>query len=328
MKAWTLTAYGSADRLKLTECPTPEPGENQVLVRVRATSVNPYDWHHMRGEPRLARLMPGTFGLRASAITILGSDVAGQVEAVGANVTRFRPGDDVIALSFRGGGFGEYMVIDETKPAAKPASMSYEQAAAIPMAGITALASVRDTAHVEAGQTVLVTGASGGVGSFAVQIAAALGATVTGVCRAANEDMVRSIGASSVVDYQSTDYTRTGPYDLIVDIAGTRSARANRRALTPRGALVVVGGPAGRWVRPIDRVIGVMALDPFVSQRLSGVASSGFAAAPEGLAAIGQWFEEGKVAPVIDRTYGFDDLPAAVAYQEKGHARGKVVVTV
>jgi NADPH:quinone reductase-like Zn-dependent oxidoreductase len=327
MKAFVLRAYGSPEQLELQELAKPVPAAGEVLVRVRATSVNPADWHLMRGEPWLARLMPAGLGLRGPRVTVLGCDVAGQVEAVGPDVTRFKPGDDVYAL-LTGGGFGEYVSVPERLLAAKPRNLSYEQAAAVPMAAVTALVSLCDTGGLQPGQAVLVTGASGGVGSFAVQIAHALGARVTGVCRGRNAELVRSIGADDVVDYQTQDFTRTDRrYDLIVDAAGSRPVSACRRVLTRRGVFVVVGGPAGRWVRPADRVFAALLQKPFVSQRMAVAAVTGRDQAKD-LARLTELIESGKVTPVIDRRYPFAELPAAVAYQEQGHVPGKIVVTL
>jgi NADPH:quinone reductase-like Zn-dependent oxidoreductase len=328
MKAFVLRAYGSPDQLELRELATPVPAVGEVLVRVRATSVNPYDWHLMRGEPLLARLMPGGLALRGPEITILGCDMAGQVEAVGSDVTRFRPGDDVYAL-LTGGGFGEYVSVPERLLAPMPRNLSYEQSAAVPMAAVTALVSLSDTGGLRSGQAVLVTGASGGVGGFAVQIAHALGATVTGVCSGRNAELVRSIGSDDVVDYDTQDFTRTHRrYDLIVDTAGSRPVSACRRVLTRRGVFVVVGGPAGRWVRPADRMFAAKVSDRFVSQRMLVADVIGRDQAKQHLATLTELIEAGKVTPVIDRRYPFAELPAAVAYQEQGHVPGKVVVTV
>jgi NADPH:quinone reductase-like Zn-dependent oxidoreductase len=272
--------------------------------------------------------MPGGLNLRGPEITILGCDMAGRVEAIGADVTRFRPGDDVYAL-LTGGGFGEYVSVPERLLAAKPRNLSYEHAAAVPMAAITALVGLCDAGDLRPGQAVLVTGASGGVGTFAVQIAHALGATVTGVCRGSNVELVRSIGADDVVDYQTQDFTRTDRrYDLIVDPAGSRPVSACRRVLTRRGTFVVVGGPAGRWVRPADRMFAALLQDKFVSHRLVVADAVGRDQAKRHLATVTELIETGKVAPVIDRSYPFAELPAAVARQEQGHVRGKIVVTV
>jgi NADPH:quinone reductase-like Zn-dependent oxidoreductase len=256
MKAVILHSYGSPDQLELKATDTPEPAADEVLVRVRATSVNPYDWHGMRGEPRIARLMNGAMGLREPKFRILGCDMAGQVEAVGKDVTGFRPGDDVFALLEHGGGFAEYASVPERLLVRKPENLSYEQAAVIPMAALTALLAVREVGRIKPGQKVLVNGASGGVGTFAVQIAKALGASVDAVCSSRNADLVKSIGADSVIDYTTEDFTRHGrQYDLLLDIAGGHSAFACRRVLAPGGTLVLVGGPAWRWLQPAGHVL-------------------------------------------------------------------------
>ena len=213
MKAFVLHRYGPPDVLELTGTGTPVPADDEVLVRVRATSINPYDWHNMRGEPYIARLMPGGLGLRAPKLRILGCDMAGQVTAVGRDVTQFRPGDDVFAL-LEQGGFAEYVTVRESLVAPKPRNLSYEQAAAVPMAAVTALLGVRDAGQLQPGQKVLVNGASGGVGTFAVQIARALGAKVAGVCGPRNVALVASIGADEVIDYRTEDFTRTGQHTI------------------------------------------------------------------------------------------------------------------
>jgi NADPH:quinone reductase-like Zn-dependent oxidoreductase len=328
MKAFILRSYGPAEVLELTDIARPEPGDDEVLVRVRATSVQPYDWHHMRGEPYVARLMPGTLGLRGPKIGILGADVAGQVEAVGRNVTGFRPGDEVFALVEQG-GFAEYVCVAEGRLAPKPGNLSFEQAAAVPLAAVTALYGLRDQGRIQAGQHVLVKGASGGVGTFAVQLAKALGAKVTGVCSTRNVDLVRSIGADEVIDYTTQDFTRYGQRcDLLLDIAGSRSALACRRVLTPDGTYVVVGGRAGRWLQPAGHVFAALSLSPFASQRM--VMADVYASTDHerSLVTLTELIEDGRIVPVIDRGYSFEDIPAAVAYQEEGHSRGKVVVTV
>jgi NADPH:quinone reductase-like Zn-dependent oxidoreductase len=328
VKAFVLHTYGSADHLTLAEPATPAPCDDEVLVRVRATSVNPYDWHLMRGEPYLARLMPGNLGVRRPKINVLGCDMAGTVEAIGRNVTRFRPGDDVYAL-LSGGGFAEYATVQEDLLARKPRNLSYEQAAAVPMAAVTALLSLRESGRLQAGQQVLINGASGGVGTFAVQIARASGAKVTGVCSARNAELIRSIGADEVIDYATADFTRTAQrYDLIVDIAGSRPVRACLKALTPEGAFVAVGGPAGRWIRPAGRMISALALAPFVSQRIVTADTVGYADKKQSLSTLTELIEDGRVTPVVDRHYPFAEIPAAVGYQEEGHAPGKVVVAV
>ena len=260
MKAFVLRSYGSADRLVLTDLDTPVPRDDEVLVRVRATSINPYDWHNMRGEPYVARLMPGGPALGGPKIRILGTDMAGQVEAVGRRVSAFKAGDDVYGM-LKGGGFGEYVCVPADALAPMPRNLSHEQAAAVPMAASTALVALREVGKVQPGQKVLVSGASGGVGTFAVQIARAYGASVTGVCRSANVELVRSIGADEVVDSTREDFTRTrrGYYDLLVDIAGSRPVRAGRRALRPKGTYVAVGGPAGRWFHPVPHMFAAIA---------------------------------------------------------------------
>ena len=328
MKAFVLGSYGSSDHLDLTAVDTPVPAADEVLVRVRATSVNPYDWHHMRGEPRVARMMPGTLGLRAPKLRILGGDMAGQVEAVGEDVTEFRPGDDVFAL-LEQGGFAEYVSVPERLLVRKPGNLSYEQAAAVPMAATTALLGLRDVARIEPGQKVLVNGASGGVGTFAVQIARALGARVDAVCSLANADLARSIGADDVIDYTSQDFTRSGRrYDVLLDIAGSRPVFACRRVLTPRGTLVLIGGPAGRWLQPAGHIFSALAMAPLVSQRIAMADTVSRTAKKQILMTLTTLIEDGKVTPVISRRYPLHDIREAVRYQEQGHAAGKVVVTI
>ena len=328
MKAFVLGSYGSSDHLDLTAVDTPVPAADEVLVRVRATSVNPYDWHHMRGEPRVARMMPGTLGLRAPKLRILGGDMAGQVEAVGEDVTEFRPGDDVFAL-LEQGGFAEYVSVPERLLARKPGNLSYEQAAAVPMAATTALLGLRDVARIEPGQKVLVNGASGGVGTFAVQIARALGARADAVCSLANADLARSIGADDVIDYTSQDFTRSGRrYDVLLDIAGSRPVFACRRVLAPRGTLVLIGGPAGRWLQPAGHMFSALAMAPLVSQRIAMADTVSCTAKKQILMTLTTLIEDGKVTPVISRRYPLHDIREAVRYQEQGHAAGKVVVTI
>ena len=328
MKAFVLRSYGSPSQLENADVDTPVPADDEVLVRVRATSVNPYDWHFMRGEPRIARLMPGIMGLRAPNLTILGCDMAGEVEAIGKNVTQFAPGDGVFAL-LPGGGFAAYAAVREDLLARKPENLSYAQAAAVPMAAVTALLALRDRGGIQPGQKVLVNGASGGVGTFAVQIARALGATVTAVCGARHTEVVRSIGADDVIDYRTQDFTRNGHrYDLLLDIAGNRPAAAGRRVLTPNGTCVVVGGPAGRWVQPVRHTIASLALAPLISQSIVMADAVGCTKKRQNLETLTKLIEAGQVTPVIDRTYPFGELPEAVSYQEEGHSQGKVVVTV
>lgn len=328
MKAFVVRKYGSLADLELTDIDTPAPGDREVLVKVRATSVQPYDWHHIKGEPYVSRLMPGTLGLRRPKLRILGADVAGQVSVVGKDVTAFRPGDEVFAMP-KQGGFGEYVCIRDDELAPKPKNMSFEQAAAVPMAANTALIGLRDEGRIQPGQSVLVNGASGGVGTFAVQLARAFGARVTGVCSARNVELVRSIGAHEVIDYTAEDFTRNGQrYDLLLDVAGSRSARACRQALTRDGTFVAVGGPPGRWLQPAGHVFTALAMSPFVPQRMTLADVVQCSRNKQNLETLTELIEGGEITPVIDRTYSFDQIPAAIAYQEEGHAQGKVVVTV
>jgi NADPH:quinone reductase-like Zn-dependent oxidoreductase len=328
MRAFVLRSFGPPDVLELKKIDVPVPGDDEVLVRVRATSVQPYDWHLMRGEPRLARLITVGMGVRMPKIRVLGADIAGEVEAVGRNVTEFRPGDEVFALA-KQGGFGEYACVPAGELARKPRNLSFEQAAAVPLAACTALLALRDEGRVRPGQSVLINGASGGVGTFAVQLARAFGATVTGVCSRRNVSLVRSIGADEVVDYTAEDFTRTGRrYDLMVDNAGNRSLSACRRVLARKGTYVVVGGPGGRWIRPMDRMFGMFATAPFVPQRMVLADVIGCKENKRNLTTLTELIEEGKVIPVIDRTFPFEQIPAAVRYQEAGHAQGKVVVSI
>ncbi|GAA2720636.1 NAD(P)-dependent alcohol dehydrogenase [Actinocorallia aurantiaca] len=327
MKAFVLRSYGSPDVLELKEIDKPVPYDDEVLVRVRATSVNPYDWHLMRGEPRLARLVGG-IGLRRPRLGVLGADMAGQVEAVGKDVTEFRPGDEVYAV-LEQGGFAEYVCVKESELAPKPQNLSFEQAAAVPMAANTALLGLRDHGRVQPGQKVLVNGASGGVGTFAVQLARAFGAEVTAVCSTRNLDLVRSLGAHEAIDYTKEDFTRKGPrYDLLLGIAGSRSPLACRRALTPEGSYVVIGGTGGRWLQPMGHVFSSLALSPFVPQRIALVDATRCTTPKQNLMALTELIEKDEVTPVIDRTFPFEEIPAAVAYQEQGHAPGKVVITL
>ncbi|SDT56785.1 NAD(P)-dependent alcohol dehydrogenase [Jiangella sp. DSM 45060] len=326
MKAYVMRSYGSPAGLELADVPTPVPGDDEVLVRVRATSAQPYDWHHVRGEPRLSRLLPGTLGLRRPGIEILGADVAGEVAAVGRDVTGFAPGDGVFAL-VAGGGFGEYACVRAADLAPLPAALSFEQAAAVPLAAMTALLAVRDDGRVRAGLRVLVNGASGGVGTFAVQLAVAMGAEVTGVCSGRSAALVRGLGAADVVDRTAGDVTRGGrTFDVVVDTAGGHSAWAFRRILARDGTLVVVGGPAGRWVQPAGHAFGALLLNPFVSQRMTMTDVVGSGNRRANLLALTEYLDDGRVVPVIDRSYPFAELPEALRYSEEGRARGKIVV--
>jgi len=327
MKAVRYHRYGGPDVLELQEVAMPAAGDGELLVRVRAASVNPLDWHFMRGAPYLVRMMAGLSRPKPSA-SRLGADMAGSVEAVGQNVTGFQPGDEVFGGLEERGTLAEYISVRaDAVVLQKPAGLTFEQAAAVPVAAFTALQALRDKGRVQPGQKVLVNGASGGVGTFAVQIATALGAEVTGVCSTANVGMVASIGADHVVDYTREDFTRAERrYDLLIDIAGNRSLAETRRVLAPKGALVLVGGPnKGRWIGPFGRTIRMLMQSPAVSQRMvSFLAHQN----RDDLAVLRELLDAGKVTPVIDRAYRLNQVAEAVRYLETGHARGKVVITV
>jgi len=322
MRAIVYTEYGSPDVLQFTEVAKPTPKADEVLIRVLAASVNPLDWHFMRGTPYLVRIMAG---LRKPKVTRLGVDVAGQVEAVGENLTQFQPGDEV----FGGckGAFAEYVCASERSLVLKPANVTFEQAAAVNVAAISALQGLRDKGQIQRGQKVLINGAAGGVGTFAVQIAKAFGADVTGVCSTRNVDMVQSIGADQVVDYTQEDFTKSGQrYDLILDMIGNHSFSERRSALTPKGTLVLVGGPdEGRWLAPLPGLLKTVMLSRFVSQKLLPFLAH---LSKDDLIVMRELLESGKVVPVIDRSYPLSDVPEAIRYLEEGHARGKVVITM
>jgi NADPH:quinone reductase-like Zn-dependent oxidoreductase len=328
MKAFVLRSYGSADVLRLTDVDTPAPRDDEVLIQVRGTSVQPYDWHHMRGEPYIARLMGGSLGLRRPSFDILGADIAGQVEAVGKDVTEFRPGDEVFAMP-KQGGFAEYICVREGEVTRKPKNLSFEEAASVPMAANTALLALRDQGRVQPGQKVLVNGASGGVGTFAVQLAKAFGAEVTGVCGTRNLGLVRSIGADEVIDYTKQDFTRNGQrYDLLLDIAGGHRGSAFRRAMTREATYIAIGGPAGRWLQPAGHVFSTLAVSPLVPQKMAIADVVRCTDNRRNLMTLTDLIEAGKIIPVIDRRYPFDEIPAAVRYSEQGHATGKIVIAI
>lgn len=329
MKAFVLRSYGSPDALQLTDIDKPEPGPGEVLVQVRATSVQPWDWHFMRGEPYVARLMPGGPGIRRPRFGVLGADVAGVVEAVGTGVTEYGPGDEVFGMLPKGGGFAEYVCVPESELAPKPETLSFAEAAAVPLAAGTALLGIRDQGHVKPGQKVLVNGASGGVGTFAVQIAKAYGAHVTGVCSTRNVDLVRSLGADEVIDYTKEDFARDGQiYDVLVYVSGNRSFADCRKALKRKGVCVLLGGAAGRWLQPAGQMFAILAASAFTSQKAALGQVVGSKETRRNLLELTDLIEDGKVTPVIDRTYTFEEIPAALRYQEEGHAPGKVVVTM
>ncbi len=325
MKAIVYCDYGLAN-LKLQDIEKPTPNDDQVLVRVRAASVNPYDWHFIEGTPYIMRLMG--VGLRKPKDTQLGVDFAGTVEAVGKNVTQFKPGDDV--FGGRGGAFAEYVCARANRAVAlKPANLTFEQAASVNIAGITALQALRDKGNVQAGQKVLINGASGGVGTFAVQIAKSFGADVTGVCSTRNVDLVRSLGADRVIDYTKEDFAKGEQrYDVILDNVPNHSLSECRRILNPKGKYIMIGGGGpndSRWVGPFGRVIHTLLLSPFISQKMGMMMAD---ANQKDLTILADLMQSGKVKPVIDRTYKLSEVPAAIAYLEQGHARGKVVITV
>ncbi len=320
MKAIVHTKYGPPDVLQLKEVAQPIPKDNQVLVKVHAASANPLDWHGMRGAPFIARLDGGFLKPKN---TSLGADIAGRVEAIGAAVTQFKPGDEVFGVC--SGGFAEYAVAAENKLALKPANISFEAAAAVPVAAITALQGLRDKGQIKPGQKVLVNGASGGVGSFAVQIAKSFGTEVTGVCSTQNLDMVRSIGADHVIDYTQEDFTKNGQlYDLIYDAVGNRSVSDYMRALSPQGICAVAG------FTTLPRLFEHMVIGPRRSKAggkqvgLMGLAQPN----QKDLIYVKELMEAGKVVSVIDRCYPLSDTAEAIGYLEQGHARGKVVITV
>jgi NADPH:quinone reductase-like Zn-dependent oxidoreductase len=322
MKAMVQDTYGSAEVLELRDIDKPAIGDHDVLVRVRAAGVNPADWAIMSGLPYVARPV---YGLRKPKNAVRGSDVAGQVEAVGTSVTRYQPGDEVFGWCI--GAYAEYVSVSEDALALKPANLTFEQAAAVPMAGLVALQAIRDQGNVQAGQTVLINGASGGIGTFAVQVAKSLGAEVTGVCSTRNVDMVRSIGADHVIDYTVEDFTRSGQrYDFVLDNVANHSLSDLRRAVTPTGALVPNGGGFdNHWFASGGRVIRANVLRRSVDHRLRP-----FLLSPkiEDLVVLRDLIEAGKITPVIDRTYPLSETPQAIDHVGKGHAQGKVAIIV
>jgi NADPH:quinone reductase-like Zn-dependent oxidoreductase len=326
MKAMVYHDFGSPDVLQLEEIEKPVPDDNQVLIRVRAASVNPLDWHYLEGTPYIAR--PLAFGFIKPNVSRLGVDFAGTVEAIGKNVTHFKPGDEV--FGGKTGAFAEYVVVREDRAVVlKPASVTFEQAASLPIAAITALQGLRDKGKVQPGQKVLINGASGGVGTFAVQIAKSFGAEVTGVCSGRNVEMVRSLGADHVIDYTKEDFTKGAQrYDLILDNVGNRSPLEFRRVLNPNGICVGIGGGGvndDRWTGPLVGVIKSLMLSPFVTQQMGMMLAE---LNQKDLTILGDLIVAGKLKPVIDRRYTLGALPEAIRYLEEGHARGKVIITV
>lgn len=323
MRGIAYHCYGPPAVLELEELAKPIPEDDQVLVKVHAAALNPLDWHYMRGEPYVMRLGSG---IGAPADPRVGVDFAGTVEAVGSKVTRFKPGDAV--YGGRSGALAEYVAVRESRAIViKPDNISFEQAAAVPIAAITALQGLRDQGRLQSGQKVLINGASGGVGTFAVQIAKALGAEVTGVCSTRNVDLVRSLGADHVVDYTLEDFANGGrQYDLILDNVGNRSLSELRRAMTPTGRLVIIGGPSeNAWLGPLVQVIKASLMAPFVDQQMGMFMAE---LNPADLEVLSELMRSGKLTPVIDRSVSLDEVPEAMAYLESGRARGKVVVLV
>jgi NADPH:quinone reductase-like Zn-dependent oxidoreductase len=323
MKAIVQDEYGSPDVLELRDIDIPEISDDEVLLRVHAAGVGRDVWHVMAGLPYPIRL--AGYGLRAPKNPVIGSDVAGVVEALGKNVSRFQPLDEVFGIGK--GSYAEYVCAREDKLAHKPVNLTFEQAAVLAIMGSTALQALRDQGKVEPGQEVLIIGASGGVGTYAVQIAKSFGAHLTGVCSTKKVEMVRSIGADHVIDYTQEDFAEGDRrYDVILDIGGNSSLSRLRRALTPEGTLVIVGGEGGgRWLGGLQRQLWAMMLSPFVSQKLGTFVNK---ENHEDLLALKELIESGKVMPVIDRTYPLSQVPEAMWYLEGGHAKGKVVISV
>lgn len=336
MKAIVQHKYGSPDDvLELRDIDKPVVKDNEVLVRVHAASVHPDVWHVVRGLPYVLRIMGA--GLLKPKNSVPGTDVAGHIESVGKNVTQFQPGDEVFGESVRGhqwhngGAFAEYVSVPEDALALKPANLTFEQAAAVPTSAFIALQGLRDQGRVQPGQKVLINGAGGGVGTFAVQLAKAYGAEVTGVDSTGKLDMVRSIGADQVIDYTQENFTRIGErYDLIVDVPGNHSFSGCRHALTPKGTYVFIGhdrfgDSGGRWIGSLGRFFKLLVLSLFVSQRVGPPTSMG---TKDPLVVLKEFIEAGKITPVIDRTYPLSGVPEAIHYLEEGHVQGKVVITV
>lgn len=322
MKAARYAKYGPPEVIQVVEVEKPVPKEDEVLIKVRAASVNPYDWHFLRGDPYPVRLAAG--GLRGPKDPRLGADVAGQAEAVGQNVTEFKPGDEVFGVCK--GAFAEYASAAPGKLALRPQGVTPEQAAAIPIAAMTALQSLRDKGNVQSGQKVLVNGAGGGVGTFGVQLAKVFGAEVTGVCSTQNVESVRSIGADHVVDYTREDFTKGAQrHDVILDCVANHSLSAFKRLLNPNGVYVGAGGSSDKWMlRPIGRALGELFLSWFGNRKFCGIFAN---INRKDLIFVSDLVEAGKVSPVIGRRYPLSEVRDAIRYVEEGHARGKVIIT-
>jgi|HubBroStandDraft_4_1064222.scaffolds.fasta_scaffold17258_3 NADPH:quinone reductase-like Zn-dependent oxidoreductase len=328
MKAAIYTRYGPPEVVQIADVEKPVPKDDEVLIRVRAAAVNPYDWHFMRGEPYPVRIAAG--GLRKPKDSRLGADVAGEIEAAGKNITQFKLGDAVFGSCK--GAFAEYACASESNLALKPDNVTFEQAASVPIAAYTALQGLRrggltKDGKIQPGQKILINGAAGGVGTFAVQIAKSFGADVTGVCSTKNVEMVRSIGANQVVDYTQEDFTKSARrYDVILDCVGNHSFSESRRVMNPRGIYVGAGGTSDNWmIGPLTGALKALVLSWFVSQKQVMVLAK---PSKEDLTIMGELMAIGKVTPVIDRCYSLCEVPEAVRYLEAGHARGKVVITV
>lgn len=321
MQAITYQRYGPPDVLELREVDAPAVGDDQVLVRVHAAGVNPADWHYLLGTPYLVRLIAG---LRRPKRQILGFDMAGRVEAVGREVTRFRPGDDVFGEV--GGAYAEFVACREDRLVIKPAGVSYEQAAAVPVAALTALQGLRDRGRIEAGHHVLINGASGGVGTFAVQIAKTFGATVTAVCSARNVELVRTLGADTVLDYTQTDFTAGDDrFDLILDAVGNHPLRACRRVMNADATYVAVGATTGDWIGPLTHLLRVRLASFGGNGRMVSMLAK---STPADLHVLAELLESGAVTAVIDRVVPLADAAEALRHQGEGHAQGKTVISV
>ncbi len=321
MKAVVNRCYGPPEVLTLEDIEKPSPGDDEVLVKVHAAAVNPYDWHGMRGSPYIMRLGAG---LGSPKQIRFGADFAGTVEAVGKDVTKFKPGDRVFGGA--AGAFAEYLAVRENRAALIPDDVSFEEAASLPIAAITALQALRDKGKIEPGQKVLINGASGGVGTFAVQIAKSMGAEVTGVCSTRNVEMVRSLGADHVIDYKKEDYTEGGEqYDVIVDMVGNRSLSANRGVMSPEGRLVIVGGSKGDWLGPLMGPIKAMIMNPFIDHEMGMMIAH---IDGDDLAELANLMERGELSVVIDRRFSLSEVPDAIRYSEEGHAQGKIIISL
>jgi NADPH:quinone reductase-like Zn-dependent oxidoreductase len=326
MNAIVYCDYGVRN-LKLEQIEKPAPADDQVLVRVHAASINPYDWHFVEGTPYVMRAIAGV-GLRKPKDIRLGVDFAGTVEAVGKNVTEFKPGDEV--FGGRGGAFAQYVCPRATRAVAlKPANVSFEDAAAVNIAGITALQAIRDKGKLQPGEKVLINGASGGVGTFAVQIAKTMGADVTGVCSTRNIDLVKSLGADHVIDYTKEDFTKSAEhYDVMLDNVGNRTLSECKSVLTPKGKYVLIGGGGANeqgFLGGLGKALWAMVFSKFVNQQMGMMMAD---ANHNDLTILADMMQSGKLKPVIDRTYKLNEVPQAIAYVEEGHARGKVIITI